>query len=111
MEDVDKNKSVGYTVDENGGFTESSVDSTKCFAEIFKTEHGNTIFYVKTNSNGELLDPWENKDELENIDRRRDRKVWELKKVSEDCFDSYVLFLQTKSKAQLLHANRRLRNG
>lgn len=73
------------------------------------------IFLIKRGRSGTtasfLLNPnnmWHAEGSENSFDKRTGRNVYELTKVTKDCFDYYIKFLQTKNLAYLRNAEREI---
>ncbi len=79
------------------------------------TLNSQTNYYVKKSRSGInasfLLNPygmWHNEGSEGAFDKRSGRNAYELTKVTEDCFNFYLRFLQTKNAAYLRNAEREI---
>lgn len=119
-------ESVGYTISDkpsrnkNGHYDFSTAKTIEesdknCFAKkvsikTSKKEIKNK-YYVKSNLQGFLFDPWGLFSEGTQGDYARGygKSAWSFKEVPEKCFDFYVKFLQSKNQAWFKNAERECR--
>lgn len=99
-----------YVANGRGVVYESHDDS-------YDSQDGNRIiiakhshyFYVMSAGNGELFDPHDPSDSI--MAKQCGSYVYSLKKCNEECYEQYVLFLQTRNKKYLRIAQRRFLDG
>jgi len=93
------------------------IDDKNCFCkmDLIPAEQGGPFmnYYIKTDLNGFLFDPWglfsegmQGK-ELSGLDQ----PAWTFQPVTKICFDSYLRFLMTRNKAHINLAEREARSN
>lgn len=108
-------ESVGYTTTP-ASMEETmtcGVDESVCYAKKLKTENGVVRYYVKTDSQGHLFDPWGSRSEgtQNKFESTVGQNKWTFKEVKIKAFDYYLMFLKSKNHAWKLNAEREHRNG
>lgn len=113
--DLNDGEGIGYTVSpaiSNCNAT-CEVDKPECYAKKVRTENGIVRYYIKTDANGQLFDPWGPTSEgTENkFTKHSGRNRWVFKETKVKGFEFYLMFLKTKNRAWRLNAQREYRNG
>jgi len=91
-------------------------DDPKCYAKLFITtekEQETLKYFLKVNFSGELFDPWGifSEGRERKYLKHTGRNEWNFQTVNKNAFLFYLMFLKTRNKAYLTHAQREVRNA
>lgn len=106
---------TGYTISDSSDTTKEIDPSNKnCYAKktILKTGDNKTRnkYFVKVGVDGYIFNPWGMYSEgtQGRYEKGYGKSKWSFSEVSEQCFNFYIKFLQSRSKSWLTHANREI---
>ena len=92
-------------------FSYIDIEGNECQESKAVAKQTGSAFYVKTDREGLLLNPnsiYHVEGEEKSYNRRKGVHSYAFKKVTKECYDLYLRFLQTKNPAFLRNAERRL---
>ena len=64
-------------------------------------------FFVLASNEGDLFNPLDRSNKINEKDRNRGGLFWNLKGCSQECYQQYITFLRSKNKTPYLLAQRR----
>jgi len=91
-------------------------DDPKCYAKLLVTKDGGeerSKYFVKINFRGELFDPWGifSEGREKRYLKHTGKDEWNFQTVGKNAFLFYLMFLKTRNRAYLTHAQREVRNA